>query len=163
MELKKLILRMQMPLRASVAAVLSLAIAQALQLPFPLYGFISGVIVTDPDPAVSRQLGLRRVLATVIGAGCGAVMTHIVPANALGVGLGVLAAMLLAQLLKAGEGAKVAGYISGIVLLEHAAEPYSYAVLRFVETLVGVLVAWGISYVPKLATVEGKDPDDPRP
>jgi uncharacterized membrane protein YccC len=45
---------------------------------------------------------------------------------------------------------KVAGYICGIVLLEHATEPHSYAFLRFLETVIGVLVAWAISYVPKL-------------
>ncbi len=121
-------------------------IAQALQLPFPLYAFIAAVIVTDLQPATSRQLGLRRIWATVIGASCGAAMAQVVPSGVTGVGIGILVAMLLAQFLKAGEGVKVAGYISGIVLLEHAAEPHSYAFLRFVETVIGVLAAWGISY-----------------
>lgn len=150
MNLPILLQRMQLPVRATAAAVLSLLVAQALELPHPIYAFISAVIVTDLQPSTSRQLGLRRIWATVIGAACGAVMTPIVPVGPAGVGIGLLSAMLLAQVLKAGEGVKVAGYICGIVLLEHAAEPHSYAFLRFVETVIGVLAAWGISYVPKL-------------
>ena len=160
MRTNPLLLKLQLPLRATTAAVLSLVIAQALQLPFPLYAFIAAVIVTDLQPAISRQLGLRRIWATVIGASCGAAMSYVVPAGAVGVGIGILVAMLLAQFLKAGEGVKVAGYISGIVLLEHAAEPHSYAFLRFVETVIGVLAAWGISYIPKLFHDDTHTPSD---
>lgn len=66
--LQKMIAVAQLPVRATTAAVLSLAIAGALNLPGPLYAFIAAVIVTDMQPAVSRQLGLRRIFATVIGA-----------------------------------------------------------------------------------------------
>lgn len=160
MRLKQLLPRLQLPLRATTAAALSLVIAQALQLPFPIYAFIAAVIVTDLQPAISRQLGLRRIWATVIGASCGAAMSYVVPADAVGVGIGILVAMLLAQLLRAGEGVKVAGYISGIVLLEHSAEPHSYAFLRFVETVIGVLAAWGVSYIPRLLKEEKGGPPD---
>jgi uncharacterized membrane protein YccC len=64
--------------------------------------------------------------------------------------------MILAQLLKAGEGARVAGYISGIVLLDHSTAPWSYALYRFLETALGVLIAWAISFVPKLIVSETK-------
>ncbi len=43
-----------------------------------------------------------------------------------------------------------AGYICGIVVLDHAAEPWLYAAQRFGETVLGVVVAWGVSFVPKL-------------
>jgi uncharacterized membrane protein YgaE (UPF0421/DUF939 family) len=84
--------------------VLSLVIAQLLQLPFPIYAFISAAIVTDLDPAASRRLGLRRIWATVIGASCGAAITNVVPAGAMGVGFGLLVAMLLAQFSRRGKG-----------------------------------------------------------
>jgi uncharacterized membrane protein YgaE (UPF0421/DUF939 family) len=141
---------LQLSVRAAAAAVVSLLAAQWLHLEFPIYAFIAAVIVTDLQPSASRMLGLRRIAATVIGALCGAAMSPLLPPGALGVGGGLLTAMILAQLLNAGESAKVAGYICGIVLLDHSAEPWSYALSRFIETVIGVLAAWGISYTPKI-------------
>jgi hypothetical protein len=62
--------------------------------------------------------------------------------------------MLISQLLQARDGAKVAGYICGIVLLDHSAEPWFYAFHRFIETGLGVVVAWAVTYVPKLIRMD---------
>lgn len=121
-----------------------------LSLHHPIYAFIAAVIVTDLSPAQSRRLGLRRILATVIGAVCGAALSQLLGPGPVAVGIAVVSAMLLGTLLGAGDGARVAGYICGIVVLDHTAEPWLYATQRFVETALGVIVAWGISYVPKL-------------
>ena len=52
------------------------------------------------------------------------------------------------------DATKVAGYICGIVVLDYSAEPWHYAFHRLIETTLGVLVAWAISYVPKLIRME---------
>jgi len=104
--------------------VVSLVAAQLLQFECPIYAFITVVIVTDLQPPVSRKLGLRRIVATVVGALCGALMSFVLPPGPWGVVAGFFVAMLLAQILKAGDGARVAGYICGIVLLDHSAEPW---------------------------------------
>ena len=143
-------LELQLALRVTAAAVLSLATALLLGLQYPIYAFIAAVIVTDLKPQTSQTLGQRRLAATVVGAICGAGISLFLPASLWSVGLGLFAAMLLAQLVRAGEGARVAGYISGIVLLDHSAAPWTYAFHRFAETAIGVLFAWGISFVPKL-------------
>lgn len=140
----------QLSLRAAVAAILSLLLAGWLDLRYPLYAFIAAILVTDLDPAMSRRLGLRRLGATVIGACLGAVLTGLLPSNAWTIGLGALAAMLASQLLRAEDGARVAGYICGLVLLEHSFEPWTYAFHRFLETALGIIAAWAVSYVPKL-------------
>ncbi|MCA3455205.1 MAG: FUSC family protein [Rhodobacter sp.] len=136
--------------RAGVAGTLATWIAMVLSLQYPIYAFIAAVIVTDLSPAQSRRLGLRRILATVIGAVCGAALSQLLGPGPVAVGIAVVSAMLLGTLLGAGDGARVAGYICGIVVLDHTAEPWLYATQRFVETALGVIVAWGISYVPKL-------------
>ena len=146
----------QLSLRAAVAAILSLLLAGWLDLRYPLYAFIAAILVTDLDPAMSRRLGLRRLGATVIGACLGAVLTGLLPSNAWTIGLGALAAMLASQLLRAEDGARVAGYICGLVLLEHSFEPWTYAFHRFLETALGIIAAWAVSYVPKL--IPGVDP-----
>ena len=145
---------MQLSLRAAVGASLSLAVAYLFGLEYPLYAFIAAVIVTDLVPSQTRQLGLKRIVATVVGAVCGAVLGPLLPSDPWAIGLGVLAAMLLSNLLHADDGAKVAGYICGIVLLDHGAEPWSYAFYRLVETMLGIVVAVSISLVPKLIRVD---------
>ena len=55
------------------------------------------------------------------------------------------------------DGAKVAGYICGIVVVAHGTHPWSYAVLRFTETVLGIGVAWLISFVPKVIQIVETD------
>ena len=62
----------------------------------------------------------------------------------------MLAAMLTCYLMPLKEGAKVAGYTCGIVLLDYGSEAWVYAFFRLVETGLGVGVAVLVSMVPKL-------------
>jgi uncharacterized membrane protein YgaE (UPF0421/DUF939 family) len=151
----------QLSLRATVAAIVSLLAAGWLDLRYPIYAFIAAVLVTDLDPKTSRRLGLRRLAATIIGACCGALLTQMLPSSAWSVGAGVLVAMLASQLLKAEDGARVAGYICGIILLDHSYEPWTYALHRFLETALGILAAWAITYVPKFTTPRAKSTPSP--
>lgn len=141
---------LQLAVRAGVAAGVSYELAQLLGLQYPFYAFLAAVIATDLSPSQSRQLGLRRLLATIVGAACGALLSPLLPPGAWAIGIGILIAMLISEVLDARDGAKVAGYICGIVILFHDSEPWRYAVFRFVETVLGVTVAWVVSYVPKL-------------
>src|SRR5437660_9025437 len=58
----------QLPLRAGLAAALSQAIATFLGLPYPAFAMVAAILVTDLAPEQSRQLGLRRIGGTLIGA-----------------------------------------------------------------------------------------------
>lgn len=146
--------RIQLALRAALAASLSLAIAAWCALEFPIYAMLAAVIVTDLDPAQTRYLGLRRLLATVVGAACGATLNGVLPSGPWAVGLGILIAMLICQLLQAHEAAKVAGYICGIVVLCHGGDSWSYALLRLLETTLGIAMAWSVSLIPKFIQVD---------
>lgn len=150
MEWRSVIPGIQLAVRAAVGAAVSVGLANLLGLQYPMYAFLAAVIATDLSPNESRQLGLRRLIATVVGAACGATLSALLPSWPLAIGLGVLLAMLACQIIHAQDGARVAGYICGIVLLDHSASPWSYAFHRLLETALGVGVAWAISYVPKL-------------
>ena len=145
----------QLAVRAGIAAGLAAWIATLVALEHPLYAFISAVIATDLSAAQSRKLGLRRIFATAIGAICGAVLSQLLGPGSGAVGLAVFMAMVVASLLGAGEGTRVAGFICGIVVLEHSGEPWLYGAQRFIETVLGVVVAWGVSFLPKLINREG--------
>lgn len=72
----------QLALRAAVAAALSFAIAQFLELQFPIFAAVAAVIATDLVPSETLRLGQRRLLATVVGTICGALLRLIVEPSA---------------------------------------------------------------------------------
>jgi uncharacterized membrane protein YgaE (UPF0421/DUF939 family) len=133
----------------------SLALADLLRLEYPIYAMLAAVIVTDLSQAQTRQLGLRRLVATTVGAACGALLTPVLPPGPWSVALAIFAAMLVCLLLRAPEVAKVSGYICGIVVLAYGAESMTYALFRLIETGLGIIVAWLISMVPKLLRSKG--------
>jgi uncharacterized membrane protein YgaE (UPF0421/DUF939 family) len=150
----RLITGAQLSIRAAVGASVSLALASWLGLPYPLYAFVAAVIVTDLSPAQTRKLSWRRLVATLVGASSGALLSQLFTPDPLSIGLGVLLTMLLCVLVRMEEAARVGGYICGIVMLSYGAEPWSYAVNRVLETMLGIAVAWLISHVPKVLKVE---------
>jgi uncharacterized membrane protein YgaE (UPF0421/DUF939 family) len=151
---RPLVSGLQLALRASVAAGVAIALAQLLGLSHPLYAFLAAVIVTDLAPSQSRKLALHRLVATAVGAVCGALLTPLLPAGPLAIGVSILIAMLACQLVRVPEAAKVAGFICGIVVLENSVDPWLSAFGRFVETTLGVVVALLVSYVPKLIKLD---------
>jgi len=159
MNLRPLLKGTQLPVRAAVGAGLSLALARTFGLEYPIYAFLAAVIVTDLSPAQTRQLAWRRLVATVVGATCGAALSQSLPPGPWSIALGVLIAMLLCNLVRMQEGAKVAGYICGIILFSYGTEPWAYAYYRLIETLLGIGVAWSLSLVPMLIRFD--EPEGP--
>jgi uncharacterized membrane protein YgaE (UPF0421/DUF939 family) len=69
--------------------------------------------------------------------------------------------MFLSYLLHLHEAAaKVAGYVCGIVMLEHGDHPWSYALYRALETVLGIGLGVLVSLVPPLVPIDGPTRDD---
>jgi len=140
----------QSSLRTAVAAASAVAIAQFLELEYPVYAVISAVLVMDLSPHKTRQLAVPRVLGSLLGAVVGGALSYPLPEGPLAIAVGILVAMLISYGLRMPAAAKVAGYVSGIVVFAHGAHPWSYAYHRTMETLLGVGMAVLVSLVPKL-------------
>ena len=139
----------QLSSRAATAAVLSFMAASWLQLAFPLYAMIAAIVVTDLSAAETRRLGLPRLVGTLIGAIVGALVSLAV-SGPIAMGVGIGAAMLLCHLVRFPDSAKVAGYVPAIILLQYNDSPWTYAFYRFVETALGIVIAYLVSLLPKL-------------
>jgi uncharacterized membrane protein YgaE (UPF0421/DUF939 family) len=142
---------LQLSFRCAVSAVLAIAAAEAFQLQYPIYAMISAVIVSDLSPTKTRQLGPWRLIGSVLGALVGALMSHFLPFTPWTTGLSILLAMFLSNVFRLqGSAVRLAGYVCGIIVLDHAAEPWSYAVHRLLETVLGIGAAMLVSFIPRL-------------
>jgi len=151
---------LQLAARAAAAGGFAVALARLLHLEYPLYALIGAVIVTDLSPRTTRQHSARRLAGTVLGAAVGASLSTVLPPGPVAIGIGILAAMVFSQLLRLQAAAKVTGYVCGIAMLDHGADPWGYAGYRVIETALGILVALAVSLVPKLIRVEPHDTPD---
>ena len=147
-------------IRAALAAYLAVVVAQLLGLQYPLYAMIAAVIVTDLSALRTRRLALQRLVGTVLGAGLGVVIDQLLPTGVWAVALGVLIAMFFSYLLRLNEAAKLAGYVCGIVVLEHGDEPWTYALHRVMETIMGMAFAVLVSLVPPLIRIDEPNQED---
>jgi uncharacterized membrane protein YgaE (UPF0421/DUF939 family) len=147
---------LQLAIRAATAGSLAVITAEVFALEQGI-AFTAAVITTDLDPSQCRQLGVRRLVATVVGAVCGAVLSPLLSDRPSTVALSVFVAMLVCHFLRARDGAKIAGFVCGIIVLAQDSDPWRYALFRSVETGLGVGLAWLISYVPKLIRIDGPE------
>jgi uncharacterized membrane protein YgaE (UPF0421/DUF939 family) len=141
-------------LRAALGAVLSYAVAEFVGLQHPIFALVAAIIVTDFVPKETTRLGTQRLVATVFGAMCGVLLRALFEPSGGSVGFGILVSMLACYLTKARDGAKAAGYVAAIIMLEQGEDPLSYGLFRFAETALGISVAWLLSLVPRLIQSE---------
>jgi uncharacterized membrane protein YgaE (UPF0421/DUF939 family) len=141
---------LQLAARAAASAVIALALAQELELEYPIYALIAAIVVMDLDPVRTRDMSLQRIVGTFLGAIFGIALSLTGPINAWTIGIGILASMWLCHPLKLEGAEKLTGFVCAIVMFDHAGMPVLYAFHRMLETLLGVGVSILASVVPKL-------------
>lgn len=140
----------QLALRAAVAAGLALAVAAFLQLQHPVFALISAVIVTDLAPASTRSLAVPRFAGVALGTVLGACLADWLPQGPWLLVLGVFAGMFLSHLLRLRGTSRLAGYMCAIVVVNTGQDPWTHALHRMSETVLGIGAALLVSLVPFL-------------
>jgi uncharacterized membrane protein YgaE (UPF0421/DUF939 family) len=140
----------QLTIRVTIAATLAILIAQTLKLDYPIFAAIAAIVTTDLTPATSSVIGTRRIVATIVGAAFGAVASLLIKPDPIWLGVVLLITVLASDSLRSPEGSKVAACTCGIGMLLSTGNPVHFAIHRVLETSLGVVTAWVVSYLPKL-------------
>ena len=146
--------RMQLGLafRVTVAAVLSLALAQFLSLPLPLWAVLTAIIVTQVSIGQSLKVTIDYLAGTLGGAVYGAVVAVLVPPTNESALLLVLAIAVapLALVAAMNPSLRVAPITAVIVILLPAithASPVVSAADRVLEVALGGIVGFVVSFL----------------
>ena len=156
MSLHKILEGSQLALRAAAGGTLAYYFAASLGLQHPIYALVATIIVTDFSPTETRRLGIHRLIATAIGAICGVAFSVAVEPAPWTVALGILTPMVISHVCNASAGAKVAGYVSAIIIFTGGTAPWHHASHRVIETVLGIVVGWVLSLIPRI--IELKEP-----
>jgi hypothetical protein len=159
MRWQKLQIGGQLAGRAALGAGISLAVARGLNLETPIFALIAAVIVTDRDPAETRRLAIRRVISTAIGAVCGVALAQILGQSAWESVIAIFIAMMLSIVVTQLGDPKIAAYLCALIVINYSDNPFHYAFYRFIETVLGIVVAWAISLIPRLIEIAEEQGD----
>jgi uncharacterized membrane protein YgaE (UPF0421/DUF939 family) len=127
--------------KTAIAATASSVLAQELHMEYQFYAAIAAIIVMAPTTNSTQLLGIQRLIGTAIGAVVGAIFSVVAGSHAWALGVSVFFTIYLTSAGKCPEAAKLAGYVSAIVILSQSHNPWLYAWGRFLETLLGIGVA----------------------
>jgi uncharacterized membrane protein YccC len=138
-------------LRVTLAALLSLALAQRLHLHLPLWAVLTAIIVTQLSVGGSLKVAVDYLIGTVGGAIYGGAITILVPHSSEWALLGVLALAVapLALIAAVKPSLNVATVTAIIVLLVPTmttVDPLDSAIDRVLEVAVGAIVGLVVSF-----------------
>lgn len=129
-------------IKTALAAALTMVLSSLLHLDYPFYAVIAVIVVMQSTLGSSLEAGINRLLGTVIGAVIGALLALSIGSNPLSLGMGVLLTIYLCNLMGLAEAISISGIVLTAVILEQAERPWLFAWGRFIDTMVGIFVAW---------------------
>ena len=137
-------------LRTTIATVISLLLARALEMPEFYWAPISTIVIllSTIDP---RTLAWQRFVGTAVGAALAAVIASFFGPSWVMYGVGIFVCGILSAVLRLGGAYRFAAIALSIVLLPaHTRPPWIVAWHRFVEVSLGIAVALAMTLVWKV-------------
>jgi uncharacterized membrane protein YgaE (UPF0421/DUF939 family) len=132
--------------RTAAAAVVSLVVARALELPEAYWATITTLIIMQSTLGAALAVSEQRFAGTALGAVMGALLTTYFGSNLIVFGLGVFVIGLICAALRLEDAYRLASVTLAIVMLiAHTKQAWIVAAHRFIEVSVGIAVGLALT------------------
>jgi len=147
-------------LKTGLAAILSLLLAHLIGLSFPYWAAVSAIVVMGWDTTLTFASCRDRIIGTAIGAFIGWVTFYIWHGNYVVYGVAVAVCIFACSTLQFDKAGRLAAAtLSLIVLVQPDDTPGHIAIARFLEIVIGVVMALAVTLLvfrPRAATPDTK-------
>lgn len=141
-------------LKTIISISIVFIIAWLIKYDSPFYACIACVMSTKENPKASIAYGLQRVIGTII-AGCVAIVmlwfTGLVNHQLLKylfVVISVFLGIVICNLIGKKTSSAICGVVILAIMLNHSVSKYEYAISRSIETIIGIVIAIIVNYIP---------------
>jgi uncharacterized membrane protein YgaE (UPF0421/DUF939 family) len=138
----------QLAVKMALAAALGLAVAQALDLPYPEYAVLAAATVTDIHARPSALLGVLRMVGSIVGVALSVLLVEVTGVSAWSIGLAVLVGVTVCVLARSAAAARLSVIVLGVGTLGIGERVEQWAGGRLLTTAVGVVVTVLVSALP---------------
>jgi uncharacterized membrane protein YccC len=131
----------QQGLKAGLAAVIALLVAQNLRIPMPIWAPVTAIVIMNAHIGDALRDGGIRLVGTAVGVVIAALFVSITGAHIWTLGIAVAVAATLCVLCGLQDAVRVSTVAAAIVVLADSTQPWSIAASRFLANSVGIIVA----------------------
>lgn len=132
-------------LKTGIAALLSMLVYRALHLEHGYWAVISAIIVMQANLGGSIRAGIDRLIGTAIGALLGTLAFRYIGLGPVSVGVSIALTIFVCSWIGLKQAYRLAGVTASIVLLMGEANPWQAGWNRFLDVVLGVVIALIVS------------------
>jgi uncharacterized membrane protein YccC len=132
--------------KTAIAAMVAIALCQTFQIPEGTWAVVSTVIVMQANIGGSLRAAWQRLLGTVIGAAIGVAHSWAIGTGAWPVGMALILTILVCATLEIQDSYRMASATTVMVMLADGPNAWLVGVYRFVDVIIGIIVAVVVSF-----------------
>ncbi len=133
-------------IKTGLAIVVSLYIAQFLNLKNPTFVGIAALVSMQSTVNESWIAGKNRMLGTFVGAVIGLALSYLLPNNFIFLGLGIILVIYIHNILKWNKSLVLSCIVFLAIFLNQDGAILSYALNRLLDTFIGIIVSMFINF-----------------
>ena len=131
--------------KVGVAVGLAYLLTYGERSQYALYAVLTASLVVGENLGEDLNLSIVRLVGTVIGAGVGVCTLYIGGINLVSLVVSIIVAGLVSKLIKLEQVNRVALAVCVVTLLLHQDGSSAYGIYRFINTIIGALIGFGVS------------------
>ncbi len=128
-------------IKTSLIVAICLILSKLLNLNYPFYAAIAGIICIQNTVKGSLNAAKDRIVGTIIGSALGIVFVHAFSYNPLSSGVGVLILLYFLKVIKLEDSYRVACVVYLATFIPGHGPPITYGLHRTLATIIGIVIA----------------------